>query len=286
MTERLFVVGAGRAGRGIARALGAAGVTVLGLHSRRDGMLDRWRISSGAWPPALAEATTILVTVRDGQLEDALTALTAAPLARAAVVLHASGSADPAALPALRAAGHPAGTFHPLVPLADEHRAAERLRGAWIGIDGDAPARAAAVTLAERLGAHALTIPAGAKARYHAAAVFASNFPTVLAALAARLLRDAGVDRDAALAVARSLVAASARNLGDGEPAQALTGPVARGDVVTVARHLAALAADPDALAAYRALSRVAATTLRDAHLPPDGLAAVEAVLRPGGSAP
>ncbi len=289
MSERLFVLGAGRAGRGIARALGAAGVAVVGLHGRRDGALDELPISSGPLPSSVGDATAVLVTVRDAQLDEALRGLVDAPLAPGAVVLHASGSADPPALAGLRARGHPAGTFHPLVPLADERRARELLRGAWIGIDGDPGAIAAAAGLAARLGARALMIPAGEKGRYHAAAVFASNFPSVLVAVAVRLLRDAGVGGEPALGVARSLFAAAARNLGEDDPARALTGPVARGDAETVGRHLRALRRSPDAVAAYRALSRLAAAMLREAGAAPEELPAVEALIverhgeRPGG---
>ena len=215
-------------------------------------------VSAGAIPDAAREASVVLVAVRDGQLDDALRELLAARLRRETVLLHASGASDPAALTEVRAAGHAAGTFHPLLPLADPVAAPRLFRGAWVGIDGDAGARAAARRLAERLGAHALEIPPGEKPRYHAAAVFASNFPTVLAALAVRLLGDAGVDREQAWSATRALLAAASANLDGRTPAAALTGPIARGDVDTVGRHLTALQQEPEALDAYVALSRVA----------------------------
>ncbi len=256
LTLRVFVLGAGRAGRALARALaaGAGGVEVVGLAGR----------GTSLTADTIGRADVVLVTVRDGQLETALAQLYTAPLAPGAIVLHASGSADPeSALDQLRRAGHAAGTFHPLVPLADEHRAAVQLRGAWVGVDGDAAAQRAGRVLADALGAHVLTIPRGAKPRYHAAAVLASNFPVVLAAVAAEVMRNAGIDGEAARGAVQRLMQAAVENLATAAPETVLTGPVARGDEETVAKHLAALEGDPEVADAYRALTRLARRLVR-----------------------
>lgn len=267
MTLRVFVLGAGRAGRGLTRALRASGIDVVGLHGTRAEPADAAEpaVTAGALPSALTHAEIVLVTVRDEQLEGALGQLAGARLGDAAVVLHASGATDPRALARLRAAGHPCGTFHPLVPLADAARAADALRGAWIGIDGDPGAIAAGHALADTLGARALEIPAGAKPRYHAAAVFAANFPTVLAALAADLMRGSGIAEEESREAVLSLMRAAVDNLQHRDPARALTGPIARGDAETVQHHLDALSADPAALAAYRVLSAIALQLAREA---------------------
>ncbi len=259
MTERAFILGAGRAGRGLARALRASGVDVRGLHGRREESSGQdGRVTAGPIPQSVHDASVVLVTVQDAQLETALRALVSAPLAPGAVVLHASGSSDPVALDELRERGHPAGTFHPLVSLADPARASEVLHQAWIGIDGDPGALAVARSLAARLGALVLEIPPGEKGRYHAAAVFAANFPTVLAALAIRLLREAGVPDDEGWPALHGLMKATVANLQHGDPSHVLTGPIVRGDADTIVRHLGALAADPLARDAYIVLSRAA----------------------------
>ena len=142
--------------------------------------------------------------------------------------------------------------------MTDPTRAAEQLKRAWIGIDGDEGARAVSRDLAERLGARVLEIPPGVKARYHAAAVFASNFPMVLLATAMRLLTSAGVPEDAARGALGTLLVSAAQNASVMGPAAALTGPVARGDVETVRAHLGALGDVPEILELYRAMSREA----------------------------
>ena len=275
---RIFILGAGRVGRGLAGALATSSIEVSGLHGRR----PEQGITSGPLPPAAEEADVIMVTVRDGQLDDALREI-AASVASRPVVLHASGSASPAALGDLRNRGHAAGTFHPLVPIAEAAHAAERLRGAWIGIDGDPAALAASRVIAAAVGASTLEIPAGEKSRYHAAAVFASNFPAVLAAIAAELMGDAGISPADARSAVMALLRASVANLHDGEPAAVLTGPIVRGDIATIRGHLAALRDSDGILAVYRALSSQAVRVLAaDDSTPRPGLAAIDEALRTG----
>ena len=263
MSERVFVLGAGRAGRGLFRAFRASGVDVIGLHGRRAESAPDV-VTAGVLPDAVAHADVVLVAVRDAQLDEALSEIESSRARRDAVVLHASGSAEPARLATLRSHGHPAGTFHPLVPIADPARAAALFRGAWVGVDGDERAVAIARRLAARLGARALLIPEGSKARYHAAAVLASNFPTVLAALATQLLAGTGIPEGEGWAAIRSLMHGAVSNLDSDAPAQALTGPIVRGDVETIARHLAAIPAG-HLRDVYVTLSRAAVDVAREA---------------------
>jgi predicted short-subunit dehydrogenase-like oxidoreductase (DUF2520 family) len=220
----------------------------------------------------VAEATTAIVAVQDAQLAAALEELLASPLGRDAVVLSVSGSAADTLLDPVRRTARAAGTFHPLVPLADPALAPTLLRDAWVGLAGDAAATAVGERLAAQLGAQTLRIPEDARARYHAAAVFASNFPTVLAALAGRLLRDAGVPEDVAWGAVRRLLSAASANLETRGPDAALTGPVVRGDAETVRRHVEALASDPQVLAVYRDISLAAAELARRAGTPAERL--------------
>lgn len=275
---RVFIMGAGRVGRGLARALRASGIEVAGLHGRRPDA----GITTGALPASANGADVLMITVRDAQLDDALREIATEVKARP-ILLHASGSASPAALDALRRRGHAAGTFHPLVPIAEPAHAAERLRGAWIGIDGDTAALAASREIASALGASTVEIPAGEKARYHAAAVIASNFPAVLAGIAGELMSEAGIAPADARAAVTALLRASVANLHDGEPAAVLTGPIVRGDVATVHAHLAALSGNAGVLEVYRVLSAAAVRLLAaDPAADDESLAAIDEALRTG----
>jgi len=286
MSERVFIVGAGRVGQGLARAFRIAGVDIVGVHGKR---AAPGATSHGPLPGDIARANTIILAVRDDQIEAALDqVLGAAPqgspgsLTSGSVILHTSGTAEPAALELVSGRGLSGGTFHPLVPFLDPERAPELLRGAWVGVDGDAAARSTSRRLAGHVGARTIDIPAGGKPTYHAAAVFSANFPIVLAAIGAELMQSIGVPAKSSESAVHSLMTAALSNATGKSPAEALTGPVARGDAVMVRKHLDALAGDDGALGAYRRLSLAALRIARERGTDPVALAAIERLLVPG----
>ena len=262
--EPVVLVGAGRAGRALTAAFRAAGMPYA--------LVDRTDIVEQHGPPvftsranAVQQARAILVAVRDGQLDVALDELRLADgVQRGQVVLQVSGSAEPAARDRITADGVHYGTFHPLLPLIDPSLASFRLQGSVIGIEGDASAYAVAARLAHRLGATTIEIPRDERAAYHAAAVIASNFPVTLAALAEGLLSRIGVDSVAAHRAVRALMAASVENLASAPRAlDALTGPIARGDVATVRAHSTALHGSRPYHDVYEVLSRATLALMR-----------------------
>jgi len=258
------IIGAGRMGRGLSMALLEAGVDAT--------LLDRTRR-----PEDTLRAALVLLAVPD----DAIAGV-AADLAHGRtvserhVVLHLSGLLDRDALRDLAATGAALGSFHPLQSIADPSTASAGLRGAFAGVEGDERAIDAAERLAGVLGMQAVRLAPGAKATYHAGAVIASNYLVVLASVAEGLARQAGVPAAEARQLYLPLIRGTVTNLALG-PAEALTGPVRRGDAATVRRHLAALA--PGDRALYRALGLVALGLAREAGLAEAPAGAVERAL-------
>ncbi len=108
--------------------------------------------------------------------------------------------------------------------------------------------------IASVLGGQALHIDSSARPLYHAAAVMASNYVVGLMDAARQLMIGAGVEDDRALSVLAPLLRTTVQNIIAKGPERALTGPVERGDAVTVAAHLAALAGGPATIESlYRA---------------------------------
>ena len=134
--------------------------------------------------------------------------------------------------------------MHPLVSLPSADLGAERLRGAWFAVAGDAEVD----SLVTALGGRSFAITDSARPLYHAAAVISSNHLVALLGQAERVADLAGVPLEVMLDLARDTVD-NVRRLG---PAAALTGPAARGDEATIARHLKAL--PPDERAVYETL--------------------------------
>ena len=283
MSERVFILGAGQVGVGLFRAFRAAHVEVVGLHSRRPSPVAT---SSGHLPSSIGDANTIMVAVRDNQIDDAFAELVDATstsgrrrLASGTVILHTSGGAEPEMQSRLGDMELGGGTFHPLVPFANPERAPELLRKGWIGIDGDDSARATSRRLAGQIGARTLEIPPGMKSIYHAAAVISSNFPVVLEAVASNLMISLGIPERSAHQAVHSLMEAAISNTADKDPEEALTGPVIRGDVDTVQSHLQALRYNPEARALYRRLSFAALEIANRRGTDPEQLAEIQRLL-------
>jgi len=163
-----------------------------------------------------------------------------------AVVAHVSGSAGlrPLVTHQRRA------VLHPLVALPDAERGAERLVGAWFGLaeEGDPLVAEVVASLRGRV----VHVAETEWARYHAAAVIASNHLVALLGQVERVAATVGAPMEAFLDLARGILADVAA-LG---PRDALTGPVRRGDLATVERHLDAL--PPEERPAYEAMAHEA----------------------------
>jgi predicted short-subunit dehydrogenase-like oxidoreductase (DUF2520 family) len=149
------------------------------------------------------------------------------------------------------------GTLHPLVSFADARVAVEGLDEVAFGIEGDEPARAVAKRIVRALGARSVILEAENLALYHAGAVVASNYVVALADTAQTLLVKAGVPPEQALPALIPLLKSVVQNLAQLGLPGALTGPVERGDVTSVERHLRSLEARaPELLALYRLVGR------------------------------
>ena len=140
--------------------------------------------------------------------------------------------------------------IHPLTSMPTAELGAQRLaRGGWFAIDGSTPVALQRVqAIVNSLSGTSFVVDESRRSEYHAAAAIASNHVVALLGSAERIAHDAGVPIEAYL----ELVRATIDNIEDLGIVDALTGPVARGDWDTVARHRAAI--DPSELALYDAL--------------------------------
>ena len=234
---RLALVGRGRVGGALAHAAEAAGIEAR-LAGREEAAA------------VLASAEAALLCVPDVEIAAACeVAARAVPPLR--LVGHVSGATGLDALAPAAERGAETFSLHPLqtvpAPEAD-------LTGAPCAVAASTPeALAFAAGLAESLGMRPFEVPEAGRAAYHAAAAIASNFLVALQESAARLLAEAGVD-DARELLA-PLVLRSAANWSE-LGAEALTGPIARGDEATIQRHLAALQdVAPELIPLYEALA-------------------------------
>lgn len=281
---RVGVVGAGRVGAALGAALARAGHEISGVVAVSAASRNRAeRLLPGA--PILAPdevvagADLVLLAVPDDELRPLVAGLADTGTWRAGqLVAHTSGAQGIGVLDPAAARGVTALALHPVMTFVGRPEDLDRLDGAMFGVTADEALRPVAESLVLEMGGEPVWVPESARPLYHAALTVGSNHLVTLVADALALLDGAGVERsDHLLAPLVSAALDNVLRLRDG----ALTGPVSRGDVATLAAHLRTLAeAAPEVLPSYRAMALRTAERARDAgRLDEPQFAAVSATL-------
>jgi predicted short-subunit dehydrogenase-like oxidoreductase (DUF2520 family) len=258
-SPRIAFIGAGRVAAALARGFARAGYPVAAVASRRTGSAAAIAAAvegcraADSLQSAADGADIVFLTVPD----DAIAPVAAAIQWRAGQsAVHCSGATELAALAPAVARGARPGGFHPLQNFADPETALAGLAGCVVAIEAEEPLAAALRLLAVAVRARPIGLPAGARALYHCAGSFAAPF--VVAALheAVKIWRGFGMTEQEALAALVPLTRGVLDAVERDGTVRALAGPIARGDVGTVTRHLDALARlGGDTAAFYRALA-------------------------------
>jgi predicted short-subunit dehydrogenase-like oxidoreductase (DUF2520 family) len=239
----VYVLGAGKVGSALTRALRATGALVT-LRAARQGL-----------PKKAIDADLLVLAVRDAKLGETVQRLVQpGRVTRKAVVVHCAGALGTAPLEPLRAVCRGVAQMHPMISFASTKFTPGLLRG-QVGIDGDPAAVRVATLVARRLGMTPRRLTNVDRVAYHAAAGLVANGAAALAAAGTELFAQGGVPP----AVAAKMLGPLLRSVADnverlGLPA-ALTGPVRRGDLAGVERHLHVIVErTPRSTALYRAL--------------------------------
>src|SRR5436190_9958804 len=251
------IVGAGAVGTALGVALSRGGWPIQAVASRDAARRERFRslvdvarVFADA-EPILDEVELIILAVPDDAIAGLARSLR---MYGGQAMVHTSGALGAEVLAPAVAAGTQVGAFHPLVAFADTERAIAALHGATVAIEGDEQLAGLLRDLAEAVGATAVRLTPGSKAAYHAAAVLAAGGFVALLDAIAELGRVAGLDEAGALAIYGDLIEQTLGNARALGIANALTGPVTRGDVGTLTRHIETLRRHaPGALPLYRA---------------------------------
>ena len=267
---RFAIIGAGRLGASLALALRTRGQSLTGFTAGSSAGLARAQAWLGVpGVPTLADLVETrpdlyVICVPDGAVAGVAAALATElgagrGIAAGTVVAHTSGATSIAALQACAEAGTATLVFHPLQTFPEPLSASTRFAGAGVALTpGPVRPEAAGATgmrLAETLGMRPFFLVDDKRGLYHAAATVACNYLVTLEHAANELFVEAGVPERVSLSLFLPLVTATLENLATRGSVEALTGPLSRGDVATVATHLQALAADaPHLLPVYRAL--------------------------------
>ncbi len=249
MSERLFVVGPGRAGLALGYALWQAdALEALTYAGRRPEPPSHPLFTQGIARYVFGlerpepDTTVLVLAVPDRVVPEMAVAMAGQGDAPAgAVAFHLSGALSTDPLAPLHHQGYSVGSLHPLQAIAHPLTGAERLPGSYFAVTGEPEAMNAARRLLSFLGSEYLEVPVGRRPLYHAAAVLTSNGLVGVMRAASRLLVRAGVSPVAAERALLPLARGTLENLRESGIPDALIGPLARGDLDTLDLHLRSL---------------------------------------------
>ena len=267
---RIGFIGAGKVGFSLGKFFAQGGVPVTGYYSRRRDSAEEAAHFTNTTafqdiPSLVAACDALFLTVPDGSITQVYRQLPRDML-NSKWICHCSGALSAReAFPGIEETGARGFSVHPLFPVSSKYEAYKELADAFFCVEGDPEGLELVSRLLRGLGCQVQEISAESKVRYHAACVFASNLVCALAQESIDLLEGCGFSRQGALAALAPLMRSNLNHLCQVGPVKALTGPVERCDVSTVAKHLDCFPT-PEERELYRLLSRKLVSVALERH--------------------
>lgn len=254
------IIGAGRLGKNIALALVTKQLgELVGIynHNFPNAKIAAQQIGSGtpiAHLDELPPVTLTFITTPDDTIHTLAKELAETRrLPKNSIVIHCSGALSSQELSPLKQQDCFVASIHPAKAFRYGHLESNSFENCICAIEGDREAIDLLTHLFTSLGALLVPIKAEKKINYHAASVFSANYLVTLVAASIELFIEAGISREVAQQLSVQLAHSSLNNLRETPTiTQALTGPLARGDIQTISQHLSTLQS-PHLNALYRA---------------------------------
>ena len=251
-------IGAGTTGTALAVRLSQKGWPVVAVSSRTLSSAQKLarRVSNCQAYPTTQEladvAEMVFITTPDDVIAEVCGKV---QWHKGQSVLHCSGAHSVDILEPAEELGAAVGSFHPLQTFADVDQAIKNLPGSTFALEAEEPLLSTLKELVHLLNGNWVRLGSGDKVLYHTAAVFACNYLVTLVKLALDLWKDFGVSSKEATRALLPLLKGTLNNIDSIGVPDCLTGPIARGDLGTIERHLRALdAKNPSLLTTYKEL--------------------------------
>ena len=247
------IIGAGKVGCTLARAMKFAGMSISGVYSRSaESAALLAKEVDGIFPNDLKttveQAGVVFITVNDDAIEDIVKKIANKFKRRSGFPLHGkaffhcSGAKSSDVLGPLRDLGADVGSLHPLMTFPDKNMPPEELEGISFCMEGDPRCLNLAMEITDRIETNIFFLNSPEdKPLYHVGACIVSNYMNVLVDLACAVFHEIGIPAKDAMTHCLPLIYASLENTLTLGPSQALTGPIVRGDVNTVKTHIQAI---------------------------------------------
>ena len=245
--QSIAIIGRGKVGQSLTQLFKSIGLSVenIGRDSAR-------QIQS------IKQADLSIICVNDGAIKTVCEQLSN-HFKHNSIVIHCSGALDSNELNSAKlndcliASCHPLNTFPNLE--SSIARFSNTSHGSYMYAEGQANALSQLLPLFVTAGFKTTTIERSAKPLYHAACVFACNYLTALMDISLETAENAGLERDDFWNSVQPLIQSTLNNISSNGIENALSGPIARGDANTIAKHQESLAIyDPSLSMHYASL--------------------------------
>jgi predicted short-subunit dehydrogenase-like oxidoreductase (DUF2520 family) len=259
-TPTIGFVGAGTTGTALAVRLAQHGYLVTAVSSRSltsaeklAARISGCKVYSGAQEVADI-AKLVFITTPDDTISKVAAEV---KWHKGQDIVHCSGAHSVDILESAKQRGANTGCFHPLQTFASVDQAIDNIPGSTFAIEAEQPLSSKLKKMATALEGDWVTLKAGDKVLYHAAAVFACNYLVTLVKLATDLWQTFEVPPAQATKALMPLLRGTLSNIENVGLPNCLTGPIARGDLGTISRHLDSLSKQaPSLLGIYKELGR------------------------------
>lgn len=289
-SRRIGFIGAGALGSGLALALHRKGYNVCAVSSRTrrsaEDLAARIPGCVAVHSPqdVVDAADLVFVTTPDSAIAPVAASVS---WRQGMEVVHCCGASGRELLQPAAELGAETGTFHPFQTFAgigSPDAAVARLTGVTFAVSAGGALANFLNSLANELGGRAVTLDDDSRAIYHAAAILSCGYLVTLLQSALVTLEDSGFTEEEALTAVLSISRSTLDNVESLGPVASVTGPMSRGDVDTVLKHLNALQrSSPPVAGLYGALTEASLPTALERGLGTDEEAAIrEAVAKAG----
>ena len=233
-------------GTAIGYLLRKAGYKVISIADKSPAALKRALHYTGGeafrdYREAMQEADYILITTPDDFIWSACQKISLSPAIKGKFVFHMSGAGGLDLLESAKKAGAAIASIHPLQSFSSIDQAINNIPGSYFGITADKKAQRTAKGIVRDLRGIPFFISSDQKPLYHAAACLASNYLVSLMNTVESIYRAIGLNEKDAKKAYLPLVYGSLRNIENSGSISSLTGPIARGDIGTIKKHITAI---------------------------------------------
>ena len=242
--QKVGFIGVGKVGTALATTLFKGGYPVVAVANKDISPSDKFiDLVPGCHVFKTAQevantADHVFITTPDDSILKVASEITWRPEQN---VVHCSGAASIDILEAAKKSGAMVGSFHPCQAFASVDQAIKNLPGSTFAIEAQGPLLDILKEMASAIGCDWIMLKPGNKALYHAAAVFASNYFVTLLKVATDLFKNFDVPTTQSIKVLMPLIQGNIKNINTIGLPSCLTGPIARGDVSTIEKHIFAL---------------------------------------------